>query len=186
MVAIVLFLLSIVATTALGVAAFVLMINADQNFAAKQIFKPKRQVILITPEGDIIDTKEGLDIELEVLNSKLLEKQDCLTKSKERILSTLGNIQKLVTTKQEISKHFANLKYEIDRAERDCKELKTRIINYNEKKEAIMKAEEGRDEDICQKMLNFVKKDEDPVLATVLPFDKGASQLFDNDILAKS
>lgn len=90
MVGIILFLLSIILATSLGVAAFVLMVNCDQSFMSKQIFKPKRQVLLITPDGDIIDTKEGLDIELEVLNQKLQEKQQQLTKSKERITNTLG------------------------------------------------------------------------------------------------
>lgn len=189
MVGIFLFLLSIILATSLGVAAFVLMVNSDQNFAAKQIFKPKRQVVLITPEGDIIDTKEGLDVELEVLNQKLREKQEALIKSKERISSTLGNIQRLVTTKHEISKHFANLKFEIDKAERDCKELKTRISSYNVKKEAFDTFEEEKD-DVCQKMLDLIhfKKDEDrlPVGLTITEkISESLPPLFESEILGK-
>lgn len=161
MVGIVLFLLSIILATSLGVAAFVLMVNCDQSFVSKQIFKPKRQVVLITPEGDVIDTKEGLDVELEVLNQKLQEKQHQLVQSKERITNTLGNIQRLVSTKQEVSKHFATLKYEIDKAENDCKELKSRINNYNEKKELMEGGQDEKDVDTCQKLLDMLhmKKD---------------------------
>lgn len=157
MVGIVLFLLSIILATSLGVAAFVLMVNCDQSFVSKQIFKPKRQVVLITPEGDIIDTKEGLDVELEVLNQKLQEKQHQLIKSKERITNTLGNIQRLVSTKQEVSKHFATLKFEIDKAENDCKELKTRINTYNDKKDMMEGGHDEKDIDTCQKMLDMLQ-----------------------------
>lgn len=170
MVGIALYILSIIVATALGVAAFVLMMNANDNCAAKQIFKPKRQVVLITPEGDIIDTKEGVDVELDILNHKLKEKQDAILKSKDRISLTLNSIQKLVATKHEISKHFANLKYEIDKAERDCKDLKSRISNYNITKEQMVQEDlksDSTDEDICQKVMNFIKKDE-PTAAQVM------------------
>lgn len=191
MVGVVLFLLSIILATSLGVAAFVLMVNSDQNIVSKQLFKPKRQVVLITPDGDIIDTKEGLDVELEILNQKLREKQDQLIKSKERITNTLGNIQRLVTTKHEISKHFANLRYEIDKAEKDCKDLKERITNYSEKKDVMESGDDENELDTCQKILEFMTMKNDGLDLGEIPaadktmLNEPLPPVFEGDIITK-
>lgn len=67
----------------------------------------------------------------------------------------------MVTTKQEVSKHFANLKVEIDRAENDCKDLKSRINMYSEKRDIMEGGQDEKELETCQKIVDMMNTKKD-------------------------
>lgn len=135
----ILFLCSIVVATAAGVTAFLLLVSGDfkkfrESFGMNiPPEKPQKQLPLVTRDGQIIDTKEELEAQLEVLQYNLQKKKSELDSSRSRIFETANNLKKLKNTSAEIKKYYARLAGEIDRYERDCQQLQQDIDDYKKR-----------------------------------------------------
>lgn len=154
-----LFVLSILFATAAGVTAFLLLVSGDmrrfkENFAEQ----PKPQLPVVTPDGRLVDNKEDLELELDVLEDKLNEKQTTIVVSKAKIFNTEDSIERLSAASLEVKKYYRKLKDEIARSEKECKELQEQIEDYKQRKQEL-KAQMHNNEKQFQDLVKNVKGD---------------------------
>lgn len=121
----------------LVVTAFIVTDNDLDSL--KDIIYPKRQVTfpMITLSGDIVDSKEELDLRLETLKTKLDEKKHALDETKSKIMTAVESMDKLNTTSEEIKKYYWKLKSEVARSEMDCQDLQVQIDDFQVKQREL-------------------------------------------------
>lgn len=155
----ILFVLSILFATAAGVTAFLLLVSGDmrkfkQNFSEQ----PQPQLPVITPDGRLVENKEDLEVELDVLEDKLNEKQTTIVVSKAKIFNTEDSIERLSAASLEVKKYYRKLKEEIARSEKECKELQEQIQDYKQRKQEL-KTQMQNNEKQFQDLVKNVKGD---------------------------
>lgn len=145
--------------TAAGVAVFLLLANNEailkHNPKSKLVKKISRPIV-VTLSGKVIENEDELNIELEILNRKLEEKQSAIEKSKDKLSMTEKNMFKLQKTKSEILKHYAGLQYELEKTMREFDEIKTKICEYSQK--SMSNQTSSTTIDTCQQTLNIITK----------------------------
>lgn len=135
-----LFLCSILVATAAGVTAFLLLVSGDfskfrESFSVSQgKSKKRKQLPVITRDGQIIDTREELEAQLELLQYNLEKKKSELDSSRSRIFETASNLQRLKNTSAEIKKYYMRLTGEVQKYENDCQQLQQEIDDYKRTK----------------------------------------------------
>lgn len=155
------FVVSLVFATAVGITAFLLLSSGNIKNFKKNIF-PKGQVSqlpIVTPEGNVVDSKEELDAHLEVLENKLLEKVGEIASSKTKINDAKESIDKLNTTQVQVKKYYIKLKEEIKKSEEDCRRLKSQIDDYRERRTELEK-EMKKNEALYNNILGVVKSND--------------------------
>lgn len=124
------------------------MVSGDmKRFRAAFTEPPRKHLPLVTHDGKIVQTKEELEEELETLNEKLQDKKQSLESSKLKVSSAEDSIDKLTVASAEVKKYYARLKNEIQKSERECKELQDQIDEYKLRQMEIrnqMKSNEKR------------------------------------------
>lgn len=155
-----LFVLSILFATAAGVTAFLLLVSGDMRKFKENFSEPLRhQLPVVTPDGRVVDSKEDLELELDVLEDKLNEKQTTIVVSKAKIFNTEDSIERLSAASMEVKKYYRKLKEEIARSEKECKELQEQIEDYKQRKQEL-KAQMQNNEKQFQDLVRNVKGDE--------------------------
>lgn len=149
-------LLFILLTTALLISIFLLSEYDVETL--KDILYPKRQLTfpLVTLAGDIVDSKEDLDVRLETLKTKLVEKKHALEETQSKILTAVESMDKLNTTSEEIRRYYWKLKSEVARSELDCQDIQQQIEDF-QKKQQDLNEEIRRNDGLCKAIFKDFK-----------------------------
>lgn len=128
------YFLSVVFSSALSIVAFLLISSGDlstfkERYARKRLHR-STHLPIVTSHGDIVNSLEDLDVQLEVLKSQLTDKQNMLEESKTKVASAASNLQRLHDTSCEVKRYYIRLKAEIAKSDMDCKELQKQIEEY--------------------------------------------------------
>lgn len=145
-------ILSVILVTAAGLTALLFMVS-DNNMLKKCLLCKKKEptILVVTQSGKLIDSPNELQVEIEILNRRLHEKILTMRESKERISTVKNNLNKLERNKEEVLNHFAGLKYDLEKSEKDCELITKRIEDYTQKLKL------NYENDVCQKALNVLK-----------------------------
>lgn len=144
--------LAILITSAFAVTIFLLLISGDIEQLKKSFEQPQHaQLPFVTLEGKLVRTKEELEAELQFLKEKLSELKKSLETSKARVLAATTSISELSKASVEAKKYYLKLKDEIERNEKECELLQTRINNYSNTNKELQKRlqERGIDADVA-------------------------------------
>lgn len=125
--------LAVLFTSALAVTAFLLLISGDIEQLKENFIRPQpTQLPFVTLEGKLVRTKEELEAELQYLKEKLMETKKSLEASKSKVLTATTSIDQLSKASVEAKKYYLRLKDEIQKNEKECDLLQTRIDRYSE------------------------------------------------------
>lgn len=149
-------LITILFVTALGIAAVFFMIAEDLDLNNHHIPSRRESFLIINSQTSLVNTKEQLQIELELLNKTLNEKQRALAKSKENISLIIEKLNNMLKRKHEYQKCYSHLKYGIDKAEVECEEIQRKINEYT-RWDNKMKSERMQNTEKCQKLLDILE-----------------------------
>lgn len=130
---------SIVFATAAGVTAFLLISSGNLNkFRETFTTKPLPKAFpILTPSGEVLESKEELEAQLDILKHRLDIKKSELEISKTKVNTAAENMEKLMSTSVEVRKYYMKLKAEITRSERDCKELQKQIEDFKKQQKDL-------------------------------------------------
>lgn len=124
---------SILVTSALAVTIFLLLISGDIEQLRESFTRPQASELpFITLEGKLVRTKEELEAELQYLKEKLADTKKSLQTSKSKVLTATVSIDQLSKASVEAKKYYLRLKDEIERTEKECELLQTRVDKYSE------------------------------------------------------
>lgn len=156
-------IVSIFVAIAAAVTAFLLMASGNmKQFRKDFAWRSKKQLPLITPEGKLIDSQEDLEVQLGVLENKLNEKQSNIETSKDKASHVADNIEKLSSASVEVRKYYHQLKDEILRSEKECKDLQKQIEDY-QLRQAELKAQMKNNDKNFKDLLKNIRGDSSSV-----------------------
>lgn len=125
--------LSILITSALAVTIFLLLISGDIEQLKDNFVRPNgTELPFITMEGKLVRTKEELEAELQYLKEKLAETKKSLETSKTKVVTATMSIDQLSKASVEAKKYYLRLKDEIEKTEKECELMQSRIEKYSE------------------------------------------------------
>ncbi|XP_030759704.1 uncharacterized protein LOC115885077 [Sitophilus oryzae] len=111
---------------------------------------------IITPTGQIVNSVEDLDMQLEFLENQLEEKEKELEESKTKQLATCEKLDKLTDTTNQIKKYYIKLKSEIYKSESEINELRHQIEDYK-KRQVRLREEVNENVKYYTGMLNNIE-----------------------------
>lgn len=125
-------LMALIFGTAAGITAFLLMSSDDlkkfrETFITEECIKT---FPMLTPSGEILENREELDAQLDVLQHRLDVKRNEIETSRNRINVAAENMEKLLSTSNEVKKYYTKLKADITRSEQDCIEIQRQIEEF--------------------------------------------------------
>ncbi|KAF5302605.1 hypothetical protein FQA39_LY10223 [Lamprigera yunnana] len=111
-----------------GVTAF-LIFSSGVLTNLKSCFQCKHPPIMML-DGNVLNSKEALEMQLEVLEKQLLEKANELESSKLKVDDTKENIEKPADTQVQAKNYYCKLKREIVKSEEEFSKLQSQIDDY--------------------------------------------------------
>lgn len=124
---------SLIFGTAAGIAAFILLSSGDLRKFRDSFTKHHYMdgaFPILTASGAVLENKEELDAQLDILHHRLDVKKGEIVKTRTRIVTAAENMEKLLSTSTEVKKYYGKLKLEIARSERDCTEIQRQIGEF--------------------------------------------------------
>ncbi|XP_060523329.1 filamin-A-interacting protein 1-like [Cylas formicarius] len=92
---------------------------------------------IITPDGQMVDSVEDLELLIEVLEHEFEEKEKEIESAKTKQESAAQRLEKLTDTVTQMKKGFLKRKKQISKSETECTQLKSQIEDYKERKKRL-------------------------------------------------
>lgn len=118
--------------TAAGITAFLLM-SADDLKKFRDRFitnRLEKTFPMLTASGEILENREELDAQLDILQHRLDVKRVEIETSRNRISVAAENMEKLLSTSNEVKRYYTKLKADISRSEQDCIDIQRQIEEF--------------------------------------------------------
>lgn len=124
--------LALIFGTAAGITAFLLLSTGDlkkfrETFMSHTI---QKTFPMLTASGEILETREELDAQLNILQHRLDVKRSELEITRNRINLAAENMEKLLSTSTEVKKYYSKLQNDIGRSEKDCMDIQRQIEEF--------------------------------------------------------
>lgn len=149
-------IVSIFVALAAGVTAFLLLASGDmKEFRKTFALRPKQQLPLVTADGKLIDSNEDLEVQLGLLEQRLHLKKEDVESSKTKAYHVADNIEKLSSASVEVRKYYQQLKDEILRSEKECKDLQRQIEDYHMRQAQIREQMKNNDQNVKDLLKNI-------------------------------
>lgn len=173
-------IVSVFVAIAAGVTAFLLLASGNmKQFRKDFAWRPKKHLPLMTSDGKLIDCKEDLEVQLGVLEDKLNQKKTVIETSKTKASHVADNIEKLSSASVEVRKYYQQLKDEILRSEKECKDLQKQIEDYHVR-QAELRAQIKSNDKNFKDLLKNIRGDSNSI--TELPNTTPSSKVWNGDL----
>ncbi|KAF7279646.1 uncharacterized protein LOC143206501 [Rhynchophorus ferrugineus] len=150
---------SLLFATSLMIVVFLFITSGNlKQFKENWARKAPRitELPIITPTGQIVNSVEDLDMQLEFLEGQLEDKEKELEETKSKQLATCERLNKLNDTTNQIKKYFLKLKSEMTKSESEIGELRTQIEDYK-KRQVRLREEVNENVKYYTGMLNNIE-----------------------------
>ncbi|CAH1128978.1 unnamed protein product [Ceutorhynchus assimilis] len=150
----IIYLGALIFATASMVVAFILVTQGNfHNFTEKA---PKiTELPIITASGEIVNSVEDLDMQLDFLENQLEEKEKDLEATKSRQECAAKKLEKLSDTATHVKKFYIKLKTEATKSETEINELRSQIDDFK-KRQLRLKEEVNENVKYYTGMLNNI------------------------------
>ncbi|KAH1025274.1 hypothetical protein HUJ05_010030, partial [Dendroctonus ponderosae] len=123
----------LIITTGMMVVGFLLV--TSENFQDFKECWGKRapritELPIITPTGQIVNSVEDLDMQLEFLENQLEEKEKEVESSKSKLEAAAERLEKLGDTTNQVKKYYVKLKTDVAKSETEINELRNQIDDF--------------------------------------------------------